>query len=67
MGDAIDRQGADQRDRQSRGERYDELSGGGRSADTVSFDRERDGDDDLAEDQREHQDRGQSEAEDEVE
>jgi hypothetical protein len=52
---------------QSRGERYDEQSGGGRSAETVSFDRARDGDDDLAEDQRAHQDRGQSEAEDEVE
>jgi hypothetical protein len=67
MGNGIDRQDAGQRDRQSRGERHDELSGGGRSADTVSFDRDRDGDDEIAEDQRAHQDRGQSEAEDEVE
>lgn len=52
---------------QSRGERFDEQSGGGGSADTVSIDRERDGVDELAADQRAHQDRGQSEAEDEVE
>jgi hypothetical protein len=50
---------------QSRGERFDELAGGGRGADSVSFDRERDGDG-LEEDQRAHQDRGQSEAEEEV-
>ncbi|MEA3016293.1 MAG: hypothetical protein QOI38_1015 [Sphingomonadales bacterium] len=70
MGD-IDRQKAEgdveRGGTQSRGERYDEQSGGGRSADTVSFDRERDGTDEIAEDQRAHQDRGQSEAEDEVE
>ena len=51
---------------QSRGERFDELSGGGRGADSVSPDRERDGLDEFGEDQREHQDRGQSAAEDEV-
>ncbi|HYG28647.1 MAG TPA: hypothetical protein VD887_00370 [Allosphingosinicella sp.] len=52
---------------QSRGERFDEQSAGGRGAGTVSFDRERDGGDGFGEDQRAHQDRGQSEAEDEVE
>jgi hypothetical protein len=51
---------------ESRGERFDEMAGGGRGADSVSFDSERDGDDDLAEDQRAHQDRGQSESEHEV-
>lgn len=30
---------------QSRGERYDELSGGGRGADSVSYDEARDGED----------------------
>ena len=48
---------------QSRGERFDEMAGGGRSADSVSFDKARDGGDDLEEDQRAHQDRGQSAAE----
>ena len=52
--------------RQSRGERFDEMAGGGRGADSVSFDPERDGADEFAQDQREHQDRGQSEADDEV-
>jgi len=52
--------------RQSRGERFDEQAGGGRGADSVSFDRDRDGFDEFGEDQREHQDRGQSAAEDEV-
>ena len=51
---------------QSRGERYDEAAGGGRGADSVSFDPDRDGFDELAEDQEQHQDRGQSEAEEEV-
>lgn len=51
---------------QSRGERFDEMAGGGRSADSVSLDRDRDGVDEFGEDQREHQDRGQSDAEDEV-
>ena len=51
---------------QSRGERFDEQAGGGRGADSVSFDRDRDGFDEFGEDQREHQDRGQSAAEDEV-
>lgn len=50
---------------QSRGERFDEEQGGGRGSDSVSFDRERDGDD-FAEDQRAHQDRGQGAAEDEA-
>jgi hypothetical protein len=51
---------------QSRGDRFDEQAGGGRGADSVSFDRERDGAgaDDLAENQRAHQDRGQSAAQD---
>jgi len=62
---------SDQSDRaaepgQSRGERFDEMSGGGRGAESVSFDKERDGDD-FAEDQQAHQDRGQSEAQDEAE
>lgn len=52
---------------QSRGERFDEQSAGGRGADTVSYDRERDGGDGFDRDQRAHQDRGQSEAEEEVE
>jgi hypothetical protein len=55
---------------QSRGERFDEMAGGGRGADSVSFDRERDAGGGTAEefeaDQRAHQDRGQTEAEDEV-
>jgi hypothetical protein len=38
----------------SRGERYDMEQGGGRASDAVDFERE------LQEDQREHQDRGQS-------
>ena len=47
----------------SRGERFDEAQGGGRGRDEVSS-----GDsDDLASDQAEHQDRGQSVAEAEVE
>jgi hypothetical protein len=49
---------------QSRGERFDEAQGGGRGADTVSVDQDRDGDD-FAEDQQAHQDRGQSAAGDE--
>ena len=50
---------------QSRGERFDEQAGGGRGPESVSLDRERDGTsgDSLAEDQRAHQDRAQSEAE----
>ncbi|MDP8995187.1 MAG: hypothetical protein M3N07_09460, partial [Pseudomonadota bacterium] len=48
---------------QSRGERFDERAGGGRGPDSVSFDRARDGAGEIAEDQRAHQDRGQSEAE----
>jgi hypothetical protein len=50
---------------QSRGERFDEQSAGGRGADSVSFDAERDGAsaEEIAADQRAHQDRGQSEAE----
>ncbi|HEX8644357.1 MAG TPA: hypothetical protein VF702_10650 [Allosphingosinicella sp.] len=47
---------------QSRGERFDELSGGGRGADSVSFDK----DDDSADDRQAHRDRGQNAAEDEV-
>lgn len=50
---------------QSRGERFDEMAGGGRGADSVSFDRERDGADEFEEDQRAHQDRGQSAADEE--
>ena len=50
---------------QSRGERLDEQANGGRGEDSVSFDRSRDGDE-FGADQRAHQDRGQSEAEDEV-
>ena len=42
------------------------MAGGGRGANSVSFDRDRDGSDEFGEDQKEHQDRGQSEAEDEV-
>jgi len=52
---------------QSRGERFDEQSAGGRGADTVSFDRARDGGDGFGDDPRARRDRGQSEAEDEVE
>jgi hypothetical protein len=33
--------------RQSRGDRYDELANGGRGPESVTFDRERDGDDEL--------------------
>jgi hypothetical protein len=51
---------------QSRGERFDEMQGGGRGAESVSFDKERDGDD-FAEDQQAHQDRGQGIAEEERE
>ncbi|HEX8194445.1 MAG TPA: hypothetical protein VF552_16270 [Allosphingosinicella sp.] len=51
---------------QSRGERFDEQQGGGRGAESVSFDKERDGDD-FAEDQQAHQDRGQGIAEEERE
>jgi hypothetical protein len=51
---------------QSRGERFDEMQGGGRGAESVSFDKERDGDD-FAEDQQAHQDRGQGVAEEERE
>lgn len=51
---------------QSRGERFDEAAGGGRGADSVSFDRERDGFDEFGEDQKQHQDRGQTEAEEKV-
>jgi hypothetical protein len=43
--------------RQSRGERFDEMAGGGRGADSVSFDKDRDGN---------ASDRGQSAAEEEV-
>ena len=50
---------------QSRGERFDELAGGGRGPESVSYDKERDGADDLEEDQSAHQDRGQSVADDE--
>jgi len=55
---------------QSRGERFDEIAGGGRGGDSVSFDRERDGvpgADEFGKDQRDHQDRGQSTAEEEEE
>jgi hypothetical protein len=45
----------------SRGERYDEEANGGRGADEVSPSSD---ELEFAEDQREHQDRGQSEAED---
>jgi hypothetical protein len=45
-------------DGQSRGERFDEEQGGGRGPERVSAD-----DEEIAEDQRAHQDRGQSEAE----
>ena len=45
---------------QSRGEAYDEQQGGGRGADSLSAE---DGADDFLVDQRENQDRGQSEAE----
>jgi hypothetical protein len=45
-------------DGQSRGERFDEEQGGGRSPESVSPD-----DDEIAEDQRAHQDRGQSDVE----
>lgn len=65
MGQAQGADGVSER-RQSRGERYDELQGGGRDSDSVSFDQARDGDD-LEADQRAHQDRGQSEAEEEQE
>jgi hypothetical protein len=51
---------------QSRGERFDEMQGGGRSAESVSFDEDRDGDE-FAEDQQAHQDRGQGVAEEERE
>ena len=51
---------------QSRGERFDEMQGGGRGPDSVSFDKERDGDD-FAEDQQAHPDRGQGIAEEERE
>ena len=47
--------------RQSRGERFDEAQGGGRSADTVGATGG-----EFAEDQAEHQDRGQSVAEEET-
>jgi hypothetical protein len=50
---------------QSRGERLDEQANGGRGEGSVSFDRSRDGDE-FGADQRAHQDRGQSEAEEEV-
>lgn len=57
MSDGFDRDGLEQDDSgapsgedgaaaergQSRGERYDEQSGGGRGPESVSFDRERDG------------------------
>lgn len=43
---------------QTRGERFDERQGGGRGADSV-----RGEEDDLARDQRQHQDRGQSDIE----
>ena len=46
------------------------MAGGGRGADSVSFDRERDGasgTDEFEQDQRDHQDRGQSTAEEEEE
>jgi hypothetical protein len=43
---------------QSRGERFDEEQGGGRDPESVSRD-----DDEIAQDQQAHQDRGQSEAE----
>ncbi len=46
----------------TRGERFDEQQGGGRGSDSVSPSKE-----DLESDQRAHQDRGQSEAEKEVE
>ena len=45
----------------SRGERFDEQQGGGRGADSVTVTSA-----DLARDQRAHQDRGQSDAETEV-
>jgi hypothetical protein len=47
---------------QSRTELYDELANGGRGPESVSPD-----DDEIARDQREHQDRGQDEAEAEFE
>lgn len=43
---------------QSRGERFDEAQGGGRGPDSVSRD-----DDEIAADERVHQDRGQSDVE----
>jgi hypothetical protein len=52
---------------QSRGERFDELQGGGRGADSISLDQERDGiSDELLEDPRDHQDRGESDSEAQV-
>lgn len=48
-------------ERLSRGEAFDEQQGGGCGPDSVSIDR-----DQLARDQREHQDRGQSIAKDEA-
>ncbi|MDB5693948.1 MAG: hypothetical protein JWO81_3011 [Alphaproteobacteria bacterium] len=45
-------------DNLSRGERFDEEQGGGRGPESVSQD-----DDEIAEDQRAHQDRGQSDVE----
>ena len=55
-----ERSGAGQRgdQGQSRGERFDEAQGGGRGPDTPTA-----GADEFAEDQAEHQDRGQSVAE----
>ena len=47
---------------QSRTERYDELANGGRGPESVSP-----GEDEIARDQQAHQDRGQSEAEEEFE
>jgi hypothetical protein len=49
---------------QSRGERFDEMQGGGRGAESVSFDKARDGGD-FAADQAAHQDRGQALADEE--
>jgi hypothetical protein len=48
---------------QSRGERFDEAQGGGRGPGSVSSGEEGDGGDEIARDQRAHQDRGQGDLE----